>query len=169
MPDALQTALTRLGRSRYMVFIDWTNDQTFTNNVWTRVKKSTQSTYTANEETEDFGYIDSDDDVTELVGNKLSIALDQANIDGDPNYNHLEQMMVDLPTGEDAKRPILYCFGGSSMLAVRGIGTFIDKELSPTDKTISYSVSVADKVAGTYEVVSGAPVFTPTSQTTTTP
>lgn len=38
MPDALQTALTRLGRSRYMVFIDWTNDQTFTNNVWTRVK-----------------------------------------------------------------------------------------------------------------------------------
>ncbi len=161
MADTVEQVLERLGRSRYMVFIDWTNDQTFTNNVWTRVKKSTQSTYTANEETEDFGYIDSDDDVTEIVGNKLSIALDQANVDGDPNYDNLEEMMVELPTGEDAKRPVLYCFGGRAKRAVRGIGTFMDKELSPTDRAISYTANVSDKVAGTYEVVDGAPVFTP--------
>lgn len=155
------TVLERLGRSKFQVFIDWTNDTTFTDNEWTRVKKSTQATYTANEQTEDYDFIDDDDTITELIGNQLQIALDQANIDGDTNYENLEEMMAKLPTGESAKRPVLFLFGGSSKRAVRGMASFTDKELSPTDQTISYTLNVSEKVSGTYTITSGEPVFTP--------
>ena len=157
------TILERMGRSKYQIFIDWTNDTTFAANVWTRVKKSTQSTYTANEQTEDFDYIDNDDTITELIGNQVQIELDQANIDGDTNYENLEQMMAELPTGEAAKRPILFLFGGSSKRAVRAIASFSDKELSPTDQTISYKLNLSDRETGTYTISDGVPSFTPST------
>jgi len=163
MADTLNTVLERLGRSKYLVFIDPDQDFTFTDNNWVRVKKSTQSTYTANEQTEDFDYIDSDDTITEIVGNQIQIALDQANIDGDPVYEFLEQQIAETPTGESAKVPVLYCFGGTSMRAVRAIASISDKELSPTDRQISYNLNVADKVVGTYEVNDGEPSFTPSN------
>ena len=63
MPD---NVLERLGRSTYQVFLDLTQDTTFASSVWTRVKKSTQATMTANEQTEDYDYIDNDDTQTEI-------------------------------------------------------------------------------------------------------
>ena len=152
-------AITRLGRSKFLIFFDWTRDFTFTDNVWTRLKKSTANTYTANENTEDFDYIDSDDTVTEIVGNSLAIEFDQALLDGDTNYENLEKMMAELPTGEEAKVPILYCFGGSSMRAVRAIATITDKALTPTDGTIGASASISDKTTGTYTISDGTPTF----------
>lgn len=159
MPDAME----RLGRSKYLIFIDWTDDKTFTSNVWTRVKKSTENTYTANEQTEDYDYIDSDDTVTEVIGNQLAIAFNQANIDGDTNYDKLEEIMANLPTGEATKRPVLFCFGGSAKRAVRAIATITDKELSTTDGMITGSLAISEKTTGTYTISQGAPVFTPST------
>ena len=158
MPD---NVLERLGRSTYQVFLDLTQDTTFASSVWTRVKKSTQATMTANEQTEDYDYIDNDDTQTEIVGNQIAIALDQANIDGDDVYEFLEEMMVKFPTGESAKVPFLYLMGGSDKRAVRGIASISDKELSPTDRTISYNLNVLEKASGTYTVSQGVPTFTP--------
>ena len=159
MPDTVK----RLLQDDYAIFLDLTQDFTFENNEWTRVKKSTQATYTPNEQTEEYNYIESHNSQVEIVGNNLQIALDQANIDGDPIYNFLEGQMVKLPTGEEAKVPFLYLMGGEDMLAVRGIASISDKELSPTDKTINYTLNAIETKDGTYEIVNKKPVFTPTT------
>jgi hypothetical protein len=51
--------------------------------------------------------------------------------------------------------------GGSDKRAVRGIASISNKELSPTDRTISYTLNVLEKKSGTYTVSQGVPTFTP--------
>lgn len=148
------TVLERLGRSKYIPFIK-------INDEWKRVDKSTIGDYTANEVTEDFDYIDNDDTITEVTGNNASIGLEIANIDGNPVYDYMEEMLVSLPTGEDAKVEYLFCFGGSGKKAQQGTATVTDKALSPTDQKITFTLSIVEKETGTYIVEDGVPTFTP--------
>lgn len=151
MPNNLTETLKQFLRNDYLVFLDPTQDFTFANNDWTRVKKSTESTYTANEQTEDNDFIDSADTETDVIGNALAIKLNQRNIEGDAIYEFLEMQMIELPTGEDSKVPVLYCFPNGK--AVRGIAPIMDKELSPTDKSIDYSLTgVTNRVIGDWEI-----------------
>ena len=149
MPNALE----RLGRSKYIPFIK-------IDGAWKRVDKSTVGDYTANEVTEDFDYIDNDDTVTEVTGNNASISLEIANIDGNPVYDYMEDMLVNLPTGEDAKVEYLFCFGGSGLKAQKGTATVTDKALSPTDQKITFTLSVVEKETGTYTIDEGVPSYT---------
>ena len=154
--------LERLGRSKYIPYIDVDNDKTFTSNSWERVDKSTVGDLALGEVTEDFDFIDNDDTQTEVTGNKPTISLEIANIDGNPVYDFMEGMVVDAPTGENAKVPFMYCFGGSEHKAWQGIASVTDKTVSPTDKKISFTLNVLEKTVGTYVIgQDGKPTFTP--------
>ena len=162
--------LKQLLRNDFLVFIDPTQDFTFENNDWTRVKKSTESTYTANEQTEENDFIDSADTETDVIGNALAIKLNQRNIQNDPVYEFLQTQMIELPTGEDCKVPALYCFPNGQ--AVRGIAPIMDKELSPTDKSIDYSLTgVTNRTIGTWEINESTQEveFTPSTALKATP
>lgn len=154
--------LERLGRSKYIPFIDIDRDFEFEDNNWKRVDKSTVGDYTANENTEDFDYIDNDDTQTEVTGNSPTISLEIANIDGNAVYDFMEEQIVNLPTGENAKVPFLFCFGGSEKHAQRGIASITDKALSPTDQKITFTLNILEKEVGTYTITDGVPEFTKT-------
>lgn len=159
----MSDTLTRLGRSKFIPFIDIANDPTWTSNSWKRVDKSTVGDLTIGEATEDFDYIDNDDTVTVVTGNNPTISLEIANIDGNDVYDFMIEFLTNAPTGEDAKIPFLYCFGGSDTYAWRGVATVTDKVLSPTDQKISFTLNVEEKEVGTYTISEGTPSFTPSA------
>lgn len=150
----MATGLERLGRSKYIPFIKIEND-------WKRVDKSTVGDLALGEVTEDFDYIDNDDTQTEITGNKPTISLEIANIDGNPVYDFMEQMIVNAPTGENAKVEFMFCFGGSDKNAWEGTASVTDKALSPTDQKITFTLNVLEKTIGTYTITDGEPTFTP--------
>ncbi len=155
-------ALTRLGRSKFIPFIKVDNE-------WKRVDKSTVGDLELGEVTEDYDYIDNDDTITEVTGNQPTISLEIANIDGNPVYDFMEKMIVDAPTGEDAKVDFLYCFGGSEKYAWSGKASVTEKALSPTDQKISFTLNVLEKTIGTYTITDGEPTFTPNTALKVTP
>lgn len=148
------TVLTRLGRSKFIPFIK-------IDGVWKRVDKSTIGDLALGEVTEDFDFIDSDDTQTEVTGNNPSLPLEIANIDGNPVFNFIQNMIIDAPTGEDAKVEYLYCFGGTEQRAWSGKASVTEKVLSPTDKHISFTLNILSHDKGTYTITDGVPTFTP--------
>lgn len=152
--------MTRLTRDQFLIFLDTAKDSTFTENTWKKIDKSTIFEYALNEETQTNAYIDSKDSTTEVIANAPNMSQEIQVLEDNPIYDLIAEEIQSRPTGEDAKIPYLLCFGGTDMIANRGMATITDKKLNTVDGKASFTLSFADIVDGTYVVTEGVPVFT---------
>lgn len=110
-------AIKKLTRDKFIPCIDVNNDKSMAANLWKRVNFSTTNTITMNEQTEDYDFICYPETVTEVNSNKPSIDLETTLQENEPVYDFLIEHFQSMPTGEDCKVPMLYCFGGEKQIA----------------------------------------------------
>lgn len=155
------TAMTRLTKNLFMIFLDTNKDLTFASNLWKRIGRSTIYSLSAGEQTEDNDYIMYENPVTEVRGNKPTLPQEIVLNEGDPMYDFVAEEFYNLPTGEDCKVPYLNCFGGEDARAWRGIATMTDKVLDTVAGKITFTLNFGDPEKGTYEINDGSPSFVP--------
>lgn len=77
---------------------------------WTQIKKSTSFTLSYNPQTKTYDFISDEQPTEEIESYQPSLAQSLTMFKGEPDYQKIFDMAFDLPTGEDAHRPVLVVF-----------------------------------------------------------
>jgi hypothetical protein len=142
------------------MFLDTKKDNTFADNTWARIDKSTIFDLAFNPQTTSNDYIDNDMPVEEVDKYQPEMAQEITLLEGNPMFDFVYEMAYNLPVGEEVKVPYLLCFGGTEKKAWRGMSTILVNNLNTVDSKISFTIKFNTIEKGTYEVAEGAPTFT---------
>lgn len=90
--------------------VPFINVGTSENPEWMRIKKSTSFTLATNPQTKTFDFISSDHPEEEIDSYQPSLAQSITMFKGEDDYQHIFDMLYELPTGAEAHRDVLIAF-----------------------------------------------------------
>lgn len=154
------SALTKLTRDQFIPYIDTSSTSTPS---YKRIDLSTIFELAMNPVTEEYDYICYKNTVTEVTGNAPELPQEIALYEGNPVFDFMYNMFINLPVGEDCKVPFLMCFGGTGKKAWLTDATIVFDNLSSVDGKLSFTIKIGEPTHGTYTINSetGVPTFTP--------
>lgn len=154
------SAIEKLKKSEFLLFIDVNEDTSFQNNQYKRIDKSTVLDIAMNPQSESKEYIDSETPTEEVTSNQPELGQEMALFEGNPVFDFLYKKFKKCPVGEQIKVPFLLCFGGKDRDAWQTIASIIFSNLTPTEDKLSFNLKLGPITHGKYEIVDGAPTFT---------
>lgn len=90
--------------------VPFLNTKTAENPEWTQIKKSTSFTLSTNPQTKTFDFISSEQPEEEIDSYQPSLSQSLTMFKGENDYQHIFDMLYELPTGEKAHREVLLVF-----------------------------------------------------------
>lgn len=159
-----ESALTKLKKTDYLLFLDTSdthNTATWTPG-WKRATRSTMFSLNPNPQVNTLNYIGFETPISEVDSYQPELPQDIALYEGDPVFDYVRGKFHELPTGDDAKIPVLLCFGGTDKKAWQVEEATIQLgELNSVDGKQAYTLKLGGNITkGTYTVTAGAPTFT---------
>lgn len=159
-----ENALVRLKKSQTIPFIDTSATETHS---WARIGRSTIFDLALNPTTTTQDYIQDEAPTDEVDSYKPTLSQELATVKGDPAFDFMYDLFYNLPTGQEAVKPVLLVFGGNACTtADPGKAWLVDatlllNNLNTVDKKILFDISFGGSIKrGTVVVTDGAPVFT---------
>lgn len=118
-----------------------------TGHDWAPIDLSTQYALQFNANTETYAYIKDANDFTEITGYALSMSQEIAMESDNPIYSALLPWMMGLPTGSDAKVPILQVMpnmttGAATVGYMWAEGTVTPDEINSVDGKLTFTLQM---------------------------
>lgn len=152
-------SMVKLTRDQFIPFLEIGGD--LEEPEWARIDYSTIFSLNPGTQTETVAYICYAADVTEVTGYQPELPQEIALYEGNDVYDFMFGKFFDLPIGEDAKVPVLICFGGEDALAwLIPDATVTLGELNTVDGKLSFTLNLGGTITrGTYTITDGVPEF----------
>ena len=142
--------------------------------VWTQIKKSTSFDLNTNPQIKTFDFISSEQPEEEIDSYQPNLAQALTMFKGEPDYQHIFDMLYELPTGEKAHRDVLIVFyqetaeytpqsevESKTVYKAWKIDSLVKiNQLETTNEQINFELGFNNIKRGAAEIVSGSPSFT---------
>ena len=153
--------------------VPFINTSTTSNPTWTQIKKSTSFDLNTNPQIKTFDFISSDQPEEEIDSYQPNLAQALTMFKGEPDYQHIFDMLYELPTGEKAHRDVLIIFyqetaeytpegesDAETVYKAWKIDSLVKvNQLETTNEQINFDLGLNNIKRGAAEIVSNAPVF----------
>lgn len=156
--------LTRLKKFRTIPFLDIGTEEAI---EWARIGKSTVFDLVLNAQTEDNDFIEDEMPTTEIKSYKPELSQELQCNKGDPAFDYLYDLFINLPTGEDVKKNMLIVFDGNigdeknaKFNAWNTVSTLILDHFDAVAEKIYFKFSISKITKGTCTVTDKVPTFT---------
>lgn len=142
--------------------------------VWTQIKKSTSFDLNTNPQVKTFDFISSEQPEEEIDSYQPNLAQALTMFKGEPDYQHIFDMLYELPTGANAHRDVLIVFyqetaeytpegetESETVYKAWKVDSLVKvNQLETTNEQINFELGFNSIKRGAAEIVSNAPVFT---------
>lgn len=162
-------AETKITKSKVIPFIDTSktaNSDSWVP-VWKRIDKSTVFDLAFNPQSESVDYIDQDSAIEEVSSYNLELPQEIALYRGNPIYDFVESICIDLPVGDDLKVPFLLAWPPAADNSIAGWQVKECRLMLGNYNSVDGKISFTLKLGGTIDkgtiTVSetGVPTFVP--------
>lgn len=133
---------------------------------YARIGKSTIFDLVLNAQTEENDFIESEMPTTDVQYYKPELSQELQSNKGDPAFDYLYEMFLDLPTGEEVKKNLLIVFAGNigtedaeKFNAWNTKATLILDHFDSVAEKIYFKFSIYEIERGTCTVADGKPVY----------
>jgi hypothetical protein len=154
--------------------VPFINTGTKSTPVWTQIKKSTSFDLNTNPQVKTFDFISSDQPEEEIDSYQPNLAQALTMFKGEPDYQHIFDMLFELPTGEAAHRDVLIVFyqepaeytpasAGESITVYKAWQTdslVKVNQLETTNEQINFELGFNNIKRGAVEITNKVPSFT---------
>ena len=158
-------------KTKFVPFIDVS---TTTTPSWVQIKKSTTFSLAFNPQTKTFDFISSENPEEEIDSYQPNLAQALTMFKGEPDYQHIFDMLYELPTGANAHRDVLIVFyqetavytpegetESETVYKAWKIDSLVKiNQLETTNEQINFELGFNSIKRGAAEIVSGSPSFT---------
>lgn len=158
-------ALERLKKHKTIPFL---NTGTTLAPVWARIGKSTVFDMVLNAQTEENNFIEDEMATTEIISYKPELSQELQANKGDPAFDHVYDMLFNLPTGEEVKKNVLIVLAGNvgtedapKFNAWNTTSTLVLDHFDSVAEKIYFKLNINKIERGTCEITDGEPSFTP--------
>lgn len=153
--------------------VPFLNTGTSTEPVWTQIKKSTSFDLNTNPQIKTFDFISSEQPEEEIDSYQPNLAQALTMFKGEPDYQHIFDMLYELPTGEKAHRDVLVVFyqetaeytpvsesAAETVYKAWKIDSLVKiNQLETTNEQINFELGFNNIKRGVAKIVSGSPSF----------
>ena len=153
--------------------VPFINTSTTSTPTWTQIKKSTSFDLNTNPQIKTFDFISSDQPEEEIDSYQPNLAQALTMFKGEPDYQHIFDMLYELPTGEKAHRDVLVVFyqetaeytptgetDAETVYKAWKIDSLVKvNQLETTNEQINFELGFNNIKRGAAEIVSNAPTF----------
>ncbi|MCQ2594819.1 MAG: hypothetical protein MJ196_06100 [Treponemataceae bacterium] len=154
--------------------VPFMNTGTDSNPVWTRIKKSTSFDLGTNPQVKTFDFISSEQPEEEIDAYQPSLSQALTMFKGEPDYQHIFDMLFELPTGAEAHRDVLIVFYQETATYTPESASEAEEvykawktdslvkinQLDSVNEQISFDLSFNNIKRGAVAMVDGNPEFT---------
>ena len=148
--------MPKLTRDMYIPYIDLSKGKEPGTYQWERVRKSTIFEFSANAQEETYGYIDTQNDTTEVTSYQPQLPLESVPESTDKVYAFMQKYLFDFPLGSDTQVPFMLVYP-----IIKDDGTINDKYRNAIvfDEAVvsNLALNTVDQLATWTEMLNGTP------------
>ena len=120
-----------------------------------------------NAQTEENNFIEDEMATTEIINYKPELSQELQTNKGDPAFDHIYEMLFNLPTGEEVKKNVLIVLAGNegteddpSFNAWNTTSTLVLDHFDSVAEKIYFKLNINKITRGTCKIAAGVPTFT---------